>query len=91
MSLRAADAATTRVRLYSTKTLKPLGTLDYHKKSCLAVTFARALDAFSQTRSDEDSEDEMTEAEKDARSRWLAAGSQDHRVSIWQLISFEKR
>ena len=30
-----------RIRLYSTKTLKPLGTLDYHKDGIQAITFAR--------------------------------------------------
>jgi hypothetical protein len=81
-----------RVRLYSTKTLKPLGTLDYHRKGCQAVTFAQyqheqppAVGADG-----EDIEDEMSAAEKADRRRWLAAGSQDSRVSVWSLISFEK-
>ena len=30
-----------RIRLYSTKTFKPLGTLDYHKHGVQALTFAR--------------------------------------------------
>lgn len=39
---------------------------------------------------DADSEDEMSEAEKEERSRWLAVGSQDCRVSLWPLMSFER-
>lgn len=37
-----------------------------------------------------DSEDEMSEVEKEARGRWLAVGSQDNRISLWPLISFER-
>ena len=32
-----------RIRLYSIKTFKPLGTLDYHKSGVQAVTFARNI------------------------------------------------
>ncbi len=80
--------------MYSTKSLKPLGTLDYHKKSSQAVAFARSLCGTISEAADEedaDSEDEMSQAEKEERSRWLAVGSQDSRVSLWQLISFEKK
>ncbi len=83
-----------RIRLYSTKKLKTLGTLDHHRKSSLAVAFARSSqissDLDSAGRTGEDDEDEMTNREKEERGRWLAAGSEDSRVSIWQLISFEK-
>jgi WD40 repeat protein len=77
-----------RIRLYSTKNLKPLGTLRYHKTGCQAVEFARSVDATPNA--DEDEEDEMTTEEREARGRWLAAGAKDHRVSLWSLISFGK-
>lgn len=78
--------------MYSTKTLKPLGTLDYHKKGCQAVAFARYQHEHpsSVVDDDEDVEDDMSAAEKADRRRWLAVGSQDSRVSVWSLISFEK-
>ena len=80
-----------RVRLYSTRTLKALGTLDYHKKSCQAVAFARYLhERAGPLENEEDTEDEMSEQERADRRRWLVAGSQDNRVSMWSLISFEK-
>lgn len=80
-----------RIRLYSTKTLKPLGTLEYHKKSCQAVAFARYEHEHSgPMEDDEDVEEEMSDAERANRRRWLAAGSQDNRVSVWSLISFER-
>ncbi|KAJ7494649.1 WD-40 repeat-containing protein [Mycena galericulata] len=75
-----------RIRLYSTKGLKPLGTLRYHKSGCQAVEFARTVDATSANEDDED--EELTVEEREARSRWLAAGAKDHRVSLWALISF---
>ena len=75
------------MRLFSTKSLKSLGTLDYHKKSCQAVVFARSG---TDIESSDDSEDEMSAEEKLERTRWVVAGSQDNRVSIWPLISFEK-
>ena len=88
-----------RIRLYSTKSLKPLGTLNYHKGSCQAVVFSRSLhhaipsagvrgeSTLSQDEEDDD-EDEMNKAEKMERTRWLVGGGKDHRVSIWALMSF---
>ncbi|KAF7312232.1 WD40 repeat-containing protein [Mycena indigotica] len=75
-----------KVRLYSTKTMKPLGTLRYHKSGCQAVEFAHTL---NEPVGNED--EEFTWAEREARGRWLAVASKDNRVSLWTLISFEKR
>ncbi|KAJ7034964.1 WD-40 repeat-containing protein [Mycena alexandri] len=79
-----------KIRLYSTKNLKPLGTLRYHKSGCQAAEFARSVDVTTPAEADEDEDDEMTVEEREARGRWLAAGAKDHRVSLWTLISFEK-
>ncbi|EKM58244.1 uncharacterized protein PHACADRAFT_182611 [Phanerochaete carnosa HHB-10118-sp] len=79
-----------KIRLYSTKILKPLGTLDYHKKSCQAVTFARYQHEQPIPTDDADEEEGFSEDEKAGRRRWFAVGSQDNRVSVWSLISFEK-
>ena len=79
-----------RVRLYSTKTLKPLGTLEYHKKSCQAVAFARYEHELLRPVDDGEDDEEITKEERAERRRWLAAGSQDNRVSLWSLISFER-
>jgi len=78
-----------KIRLYSTKSFKPLGTLAYHSKNCQAVAFANSNPPSLRIASDEE-DDEMTEEEKEARSRWLAAGSQDNRLSIWELMEFGK-
>jgi len=74
-----------RIRLYSTKTFKPLGTLSYHREGCSALAFAH-LDP-QNVHKDEDEDDPLalTADELNARAHWLAAGSKDSRVSIWAL------
>ncbi|EIW57400.1 WD-40 repeat-containing protein [Trametes versicolor FP-101664 SS1] len=79
-----------RVRLYSTKSFKPLGTLAYHKKNCQSIAFARAQPAPALNAGGEESDDEMTEQEKTDRTRWLVSGGRDSRVAIWSLINFAK-
>ncbi|KAF8149881.1 WD40-repeat-containing domain protein [Crassisporium funariophilum] len=85
-----------KIRLYSTKSFKPLGTLKYHKTACQCIEFTRSLlndeNARHQDGLGEDDEDdgEMSMEEMVERSRWLIAGSKDNRVSIWSLMSFEK-
>ncbi|KAH7915635.1 WD40-repeat-containing domain protein [Hygrophoropsis aurantiaca] len=87
-----------RVRLFSTKSFKPLGTLVYHKQACQAIAFASTTIDSHPARSDreedcncdDDDGDEMTVDEKRARERWLITGGKDARVSIWELMSFEK-
>jgi len=79
-----------KIRLYSTKSMKTLGTLSYHKKSCQAVVFARYAFSTEEDGDDEDSEEEISGEERGRRKLWLAAGSQDDRVTIWQLMSFGK-
>lgn len=80
--------------MYSTKSFKSLGTLDYHKTGCQAVVFARS-DPVDTTSSANHSVDEdeidMDEEDKDARNRWLVGGGKDGRVSIWALMDFEKK
>ncbi|KDR76271.1 hypothetical protein GALMADRAFT_247578 [Galerina marginata CBS 339.88] len=84
-----------KIRLYSTKSFKPLGTLKYHKSACQCVEFARALEAPTGKEGlavdgDESEDEDMSLEEKLERSRWLVAGGKDNRVSIWSLMSFEK-
>lgn len=82
-----------RIRLYSTKTFKPLGTLKYHKSACQCLEFARSMQFKENPDVEEiDSDDEeLSKEEKLDRSRWLIAGGKDNRVSIWSLMSFEKQ
>ena len=68
--------------------MKPLGSLSYHSKNCQAVAFAHPIPTNAKGMSEPTEDDEMTEEEKESRSRWLVAGSHDHRLSIWELIDF---
>ncbi|TEB34631.1 WD40 repeat-like protein [Coprinellus micaceus] len=87
------------VRLYSTKSLKPLGTLRYHKSNCQALAFAHdkptkedlggGADEKIEHEEDSDSDDDTTASDRAAISRWLLAGGKDNRVSVWKLMSFE--
>ncbi|KAG6901586.1 hypothetical protein C0995_010257 [Termitomyces sp. Mi166 len=84
------------IRLYSTRTMKPLGTLKYHKAGCQGVEFAHSLDTVmtnnvdEEVNDDSDSEEELSESEKEKRAQWLIAGGKDNRVSIWTLMNFAK-
>ncbi|KAF9466576.1 WD-40 repeat-containing protein [Collybia nuda] len=78
-----------KIRLYTTRTLKPLGTLEYHKTSCQVVEFSRSADTVV-AREEDESDNEISEDEKLNRTRWLVGGGKDNRVSVWPLISFQK-
>jgi len=82
-----------KIRLYSTKSFKSLGTLRYHKIACQCIEFARSLQVEENPDSEEiDSDDEeLSKEEKIDRSRWLVAGGKDNRVSVWSLMNFEKQ
>ncbi|EIW84057.1 WD-40 repeat-containing protein [Coniophora puteana RWD-64-598 SS2] len=90
-----------KIRLYSTKSLKPLGSLGYHKQSAQALAFfatgsdrrgrGLGLGLGPALDDDIDSEDEgMTRAEHEERTRWVVAGGRDGRISVWALMSFDK-
>ena len=82
-----------RIRLYSTRTFKPLGTLKYHKSACQCVEFARSGDrslGIGPRVLADDDDDEFAFNEKEDRTRWLLGGGKDNRVTVWSLISFEK-
>ncbi|PVG04431.1 WD40 repeat-like protein [Serendipita vermifera] len=74
-----------RIRLYSTKKWKALGTLNYHKEGCYGLCFASEI-PFEAPQDDEEFDvDDFT-----SRSLWLASGGKDARVCIWPLKSFER-
>lgn len=85
-----------RVRVYSAKTMKELAVLKWHKEGCYAVAFAdiEAGDANGDVSADGDSSGllvrrELTVAEKRVEktkmTHWLAAGSKDGKVSLWEV------
>ncbi|EIM90838.1 WD40 repeat-like protein [Stereum hirsutum FP-91666 SS1] len=86
-----------KIRLYSTKSFKPLGTLRYHKDSVQALAWAHSPTTKAQTRTQtktrkqtqaREDEDEIDEGEKEKRGRWLISGGKDGRVAIWELMDF---
>ncbi|EAU85514.2 hypothetical protein CC1G_06415 [Coprinopsis cinerea okayama7 len=74
------------IRLFSTKSFKPLGTLKYHRTGCQALVFARSIPLFDGV-NDEGDED-FDETDKANRARWLVAGGKDNRLSVWTLMDF---
>ncbi|KAJ3991237.1 WD40-repeat-containing domain protein [Lentinula boryana] len=84
-----------KIRLYSTSSLKPLGTLKYHKDGCQALSFATMIridpsSRYKEQDEDADEDEDMLDEEKLQRGRWLMSGGKDKRIAIWELISFEK-
>lgn len=88
-----------RARVYSTKTLAELAVLKWHKEGCYAIAFADVNDACGTESAtmDEDADGTsigLTKRELTVQQRrvakaqtthWLAAGSKDGKVSLWDI------
>ena len=90
-----------RVRVYSAKTMKELAVLKWHKVGCYATAFAAVGSATSAEHCEEalgvDGETVMKQEisppatvqqrreEKAHSTHWLAAGSKDGKVSLWDI------
>jgi WD40 repeat protein len=79
-----------RVRVYATKGMKELAVLKWHKEGCYATAFADVLE--TQNEVDDDGPvtgRELTvtqqRAHKTQSTHWLAAGSKDGKVSLWDI------
>ncbi|BEI84198.1 hypothetical protein CcaverHIS002_0408020 [Cutaneotrichosporon cavernicola] len=79
-----------KIRLFSAATLKPLGTLAYHRESVQALAWGSPEPA-PQSRgtptlgdSDSDSED-GGEADAGDPANWLASGAKDRRIALWNI------
>lgn len=86
------------IRLFSTRSFKPLGTLPYHRDTCHVLAFANAplplSSASDDGEGDAGGEDERSDDDDDSglvrgRGRWLASGGTDARVAVWELMDFE--
>lgn len=96
-----------RIRLFSTGTGKPLGTLEYHRETVQCLAFPnsqqhpgmeehghRGVEASTLELGEEGSDDDDSEEEGDraeSKARWLVSGSKDRRLGLWQLMDFEKK
>lgn len=97
-----SDQDFTRVRLYSTKSFKSLGTLDYHREAAYAVAFAHSIYTSDEVPLDpvkpnkgnhkEDEEDEEGWSAEDSqkRARWLVSSGKEGRLAFWELGTFER-
>ena len=84
-----------RVRVYAAKGMKELAVLKWHKEGCYAAAFAEVLKEGRDSSVDETGEyaggrgQALTVSQQRlARSKathWLAAGSKDGRVSLWDI------
>ena len=77
-----------RIRLFSTKSFKSLGKLEYHSEAAYAVTFANKRP--NATDREDDSEDGWEPKDSQRRERWLVSTGKEGRVAFWELLSFEK-
>lgn len=88
----------TRIRIYSTKTLKEVAVLRWHKEGVYAVDFAQVLDAGDLVRDVEIDDGEVVKMKtglgKLQRQReeqmqlkhWIVAGAKDGKVSLWEVF-----
>lgn len=84
-----------RVRVYATKGMKELAVLKWHKEGCYAAAFADVADGTTDADESKDSTSVTGKGkaltvsqQRVARSKathWLAAGSKDGRVSLWDI------
>lgn len=97
-----------RVRVYSSKTMKELAVLKWHKEGCYAVTFGEVTHPTqsgppnqplgTQEQSDEPEQTQVSRTQslslatvqdqrnqKVQQTHWLAAGSKDGKISLWDI------
>jgi len=81
-----------RVRVYATKGMKELAVLKWHKEGCYATAFAEILNDQPRASMNDDgtvARRELTVAQqrafKSQSTHWLAAGSKDGKVSLWDI------
>ncbi|KXT04717.1 hypothetical protein AC579_610 [Pseudocercospora musae] len=84
-----------RIRVYSVRTMKELAVLKWHKEGCYAIAFASVIEpaAESETldlheKGDREVSDMTIAQQREYTARtahWLAAGSKDGKVSLWEI------
>ena len=83
-----------RIRVYSCKTMKELAVLKWHSEGCYAVSFADILLSIAtksqdmQEHSPQSSPLEVVRQQRNHKAQqthWLAAGSKDGKISLWDI------
>jgi WD40 repeat protein len=83
-----------RVRVYSSKTCAEVAVLKWHKEACYSLSFAEVLEEESQalTTTNSAQSQSLVSSVKERRlhkmkyTHWLAAGSKDGKVSMWDIF-----
>lgn len=85
----------TKVRVYSVQTLKELAVLKWHKEGCYALAFAAVRNAVAEVAAESEGKSliapmkSLTVKEKRdlkaTTTHWIAAGSKDGKVSLWDI------
>ncbi|KAH0367991.1 WD40 repeat-like protein, partial [Aureobasidium melanogenum] len=85
------------VRVYSTKTMRELAVLKWHKQGCYALAFADLSSGETETSTDGNINPDQAQAStalqtvgqrretKAQTTHWIAAGSKDGKVSLWDI------
>ena len=85
------------VRVYSAKTMRELAVLKWHKQGCYALAFADLSSREAESSADESSNSDQRQASttlqtvgqrretKAQTTHWIAAGSKDGKVSLWDI------
>ncbi|KAL9082196.1 MAG: hypothetical protein Q9159_006617 [Coniocarpon cinnabarinum] len=77
-----------KMRVYSSKTLKELAVLKWHKEGCYALDFALVESQATDSSLDDTTSlqtPSMAREKKARNTHWLAAGSKDGKVSLWDI------
>ena len=84
-----------RMRVYSAKSMKELAVLKWHKEGCYALAFANVSEPYSSSDGNGAEGDgslakrDLTvseqRTEKAKQIHWLAAGSKDGKISLWDV------
>ncbi|KAK4574733.1 Astra associated protein 1 Asa1 [Recurvomyces mirabilis] len=81
-----------RARVYSAKTMKELAVLKWHKEGCYALAFATIGESRSSNKVDGEAlavKRNVTVAQQRVQkvqsTHWLAAGSKDGKISLWDV------
>jgi WD40 repeat protein len=77
----------TRIRVYSTKTLKEVAVLKWHKEGVYSVAFGEILTQEELGHGDGATNKRQRERDEQTKLKhWVAAGAKDGKVSLWEVF-----
>ncbi|KAF1919750.1 hypothetical protein BDU57DRAFT_513012 [Ampelomyces quisqualis] len=80
-----------RIRIYSSKTLKEVAVLKWHKEGVYAVDFAQVLEPRQLQRADVPKETGLGKLQRQREvqtqlKHWIVAGAKDGKISLWEIF-----